>query len=93
MGSITDNYSSGSYGYRMSKAALNMVAKSLSVELKEREISVLALHPGWVQTDMTGHSGHITTIQSAKQIINTIDKLDIEISGTFLHSDGNRLPW
>ena len=54
MGSIEDNSSGGSYGYRMSKAAVNMAGKSLSVDLKERGVSVFLLHPGWVSTDMTG---------------------------------------
>src|SRR5690606_19535995 len=55
MGSIADNASGGSYGYRMSKAALNMFAKTLAVDYPE--IVTLALHPGWVRTRMGGPQG------------------------------------
>ena len=57
MGSIDDNTSGGSYGYRMSKAAVNIVGKSLSVDLKEAGLAVFLLHPGWVATDMAGQTG------------------------------------
>ncbi len=93
MGSIEDNTSGSHYGYRMSKAALNMAGKSLAVDLKDRGIAVGIIHPGWVQTDMTGQTGHYTVDQAAQQIIARIDGLSISTSGSFWHSDGSILPW
>jgi len=92
MGSIDDNTSGGSYGYRMSKAAVNMAGKSLSVDLKEAGIAVFLLHPGWVSTDMTGHTG-ITVEESAAGLIQRMDELDIQQTGSFWHQEGYKLPW
>ncbi|WP_290523357.1 SDR family oxidoreductase [Alcanivorax sp.] len=93
MGSIADNTSGGRYGYRMSKAALNAAGKSLAHDLKPRGIAVAILHPGWVQTDMTGHSGNLTVAQAATALIARMDGLSLQSSGTFWHSDGTELPW
>jgi NAD(P)-dependent dehydrogenase (short-subunit alcohol dehydrogenase family) len=60
MGSIADNDSGGRYAYRASKAALNAMGKSLSVDLKDKGVIVLILHPGWVRTDMGGPNGLLT---------------------------------
>ncbi|MEO1375314.1 MAG: SDR family oxidoreductase [Cyanobacteria bacterium J06635_10] len=92
MGSIDDNTSGGSYGYRMSKVALSMAGKSLSVDLKSKGIPVAILHPGLVQTRMTGFSG-ITTEESVKELLARIDELNMENTGTFWHSNGEVLPW
>ena len=92
MGSIDDNTSGGSYGYRMSKVALSMAGKSLSEDLKSKGIPVAILHPGLVQTRMTGFSG-ITTEESVKGLLARIDELNIENTGTFWHSNGEILPW
>lgn len=93
MGSIADNGSGGSYGYRMSKAALNAAGKSLSIDLAERGASVAILHPGFVRTDMTGKSGMLDPDESAKLLIERIDGLTPETSGTFWHANGDVLPW
>lgn len=93
MGSIADNDSGGRYGYRMSKAALNAAGKSLAVDLKPRGVAVAIIHPGWVQTDMTGHTGHLTPAEAAKNIVQRMDELNLENTGTFWHSDGTVLPW
>ena len=93
MGSIADNDSGGHYGYRMSKAAVNMAAKSLAIDLKDSGVAVGIIHPGWVQTDMTGHTGHYTVQQSAQQIMDRITDLNLSNSGSFWHSDGQELPW
>lgn len=93
MGSVEDNTSGSHYGYRMSKAALNMAAKSMAVDLAEREISVCVLHPGYVRTDMTGHNGLIDVEESAAGLIARIDALSLETSGGFWHQNGERLPW
>ena len=94
MGSIEDNSSGGSYGYRMSKVALCMAGKSLSVDLKPRGISVAILHPGLVSTRMTGFTSNgIQPKESVKGLIKRIDELTIENTGTFWHANGEILPW
>ena len=94
MGSIEDNTSGGSYGYRMSKAALCMAGKSLSIDLNPKEISVAILHPGLVSTRMTGFTSNgITPEESVEGLLERIDLLTIENSGTFWHSNGEVLPW
>jgi len=93
MGSIEDNTSGGSYGYRMSKAAVNMAGKSLSHDLKDRGIAVAILHPGWVQTDMTRHSGHVDAETAARGLMDRMDELTLATTGSFWHAQGELLPW
>jgi len=92
MGSIEDNTSGGYYGYRMSKAAVNMAGKSLALDLREREIAVALLHPGMVATDMSGGQG-ISPEQSVRGLIARMDALDMTQTGGFWHADGQGLPW
>ena len=92
MGSIEDNTSGGYYGYRMSKAAVNMAGMSLARDLSERRIAVALLHPGMVATDMTGGRG-IQPSQSASGLIARMDALDMTGTGSFWHAEGERLPW
>jgi NAD(P)-dependent dehydrogenase (short-subunit alcohol dehydrogenase family) len=94
MASIEDNTSGGSYGYRMSKVALSMAGKSLSIDLKPQGIAVGILHPGLVKTRMTNFTpSGITTEESVKGLIARIDELNLENTGTFWHSKGEILPW
>ena len=93
MGSIADNTSGGSYGYRMSKSAANSAGVSLARDLAGDGVCVLLLHPGYVRTDMTGHSGLIDTDESARGLIERIDQLGMEASGGFYHANGEKLPW
>jgi NAD(P)-dependent dehydrogenase (short-subunit alcohol dehydrogenase family) len=93
MGSIDDNDSGGSYAYRMSKAAVNAAGKSLSVDLKPRGIAVAILHPGYVRTDMTGHNGLIDTDESARGLLDRMEELTLDTSGSFWHTNGDLLPW
>ncbi|MEM7136959.1 MAG: SDR family oxidoreductase [Myxococcota bacterium] len=93
MGSIADNTSGGSYGYRMSKAALNMAGRSLSIDLAPRGVAVSILHPGWVKTDMTRNQGLIDAQTSAAGLIDRVDELTLETSGQFVHQSGEALPW
>ncbi len=93
MGSIADNTSGGGYGYRMSKAAVNMAGRSLAHDLRDRGIAVSLLHPGWVQTDMTGHSGQVDAETSARGLIARMDELTLSTTGTFWHAQGDPLPW
>jgi NAD(P)-dependent dehydrogenase (short-subunit alcohol dehydrogenase family) len=92
MGSIADNSSGGYYGYRASKSALNQVGTSLKHDLASRGIAVALLHPGMVATDMTGGQG-ISVAASAAGLINRIDALDLQSSGSFWHAEGYALPW
>ena len=94
MGSIDDNTSGGSYGYRMSKVALSMAGKSLSYDLKPEGIAVAILHPGLVSTRMTGFTQNgITPTESVKGLLARIDELSLDNTGTFWHSNGEVLPW
>ncbi|NQV11479.1 MAG: SDR family oxidoreductase [Cyanobacteria bacterium] len=94
MGSIDDNTSGGSYGYRMSKVALCMAGKSLAIDLAPRGIAVALLHPGLVRTRMTGFTdAGISPQQAVQGLLERIDALSLETSGSFWHANGQRLPW
>lgn len=93
MGSVADNTSGGMYGYRMSKAAVNMAGMSLSRDLKPKGIAVALLHPGFVRTDMTGGNGYISAEESAKGLIEQIHRLSLDTTGAFWHCNGEELPW
>ena len=93
MGSIADNESGGRYVYRASKAALNAVGKSLSVDLKDKGIIVLVLHPGWVRTDMGGPNGLITVKECVDGQLDLIARANPAMNGRFFHSNGQDLPW
>ncbi|GFR48788.1 hypothetical protein Agub_g10736 [Astrephomene gubernaculifera] len=98
MGSIADNGSGGDYGYRMSKAAVNMLGMNLAKDLKDQGIAVGILHPGFVATDMTlkyhGMDGVISPEQSAEDLVGIMQQqLNMESSGTFWHRNGTVLPW
>lgn len=92
-GSIADNGSGGTYGYRMSKAALNMASMSLARDLAPRGILVVVLHPGFIRTEMTGGNGNDDPPVAAKGLIARIDELDEKRSGQFVHANGEKLPW
>lgn len=92
VGSIADNGSGGIWGYRASKAAANMIGTNLMLEFRPRGIAVALLHPGYVATDMTGGKG-IKPAESARGMIERIDELTLESSGTFWHAEGFELPW
>lgn len=93
MGSVEDNTSGGSYGYRMSKCALNIAGKSMAVDFKPKGIAVALLHPGYVQTEMVNFGGEISAELSASRLAERIEQLTIENSGTFWHSNGEVLSW
>ena len=102
MGSIADNGSGGHYAYRMSKTALNMGAKNLSVELKDKNVAVGLLHPGLVATDMTadfgvtaGEGNCVSSETSASGLIAVMEeKVSLENTGGFWHAvTKEELPW
>jgi len=93
VGSLSDNTSGGNYAYRMSKAAANMAAKNLSIELAPRGVAVAALHPGYVRTDMTQGRGNIEADVAARGLILRMDELTLDNTGTFWHAEGWEIPW
>lgn len=93
VGSMTENTSGGGYIYRSSKAALNSVVKSLSNDLTDEGFTVLALHPGWVRTEMGGPNALIDTQTSADGLAKVIEQSTQENSGQFINYDGTELPW
>lgn len=93
MGSMDDNTSGGSYIYRSSKAALNAIVKSLSIDLAEREIKCVVLHPGWVKTEMGGPNAEITTKECVSKIFDTLLSLKRKDSGRFIDIDGTDIAW
>jgi NAD(P)-dependent dehydrogenase (short-subunit alcohol dehydrogenase family) len=93
MGSMSDNTSGGSYIYRSTKTAVNMVMKSLSIDLKHTGIAVVTLHPGWVLTDMGGSNALIDTQTSVAGLRKVIANLNISNSGKFIAYDGKEIAW
>jgi NAD(P)-dependent dehydrogenase (short-subunit alcohol dehydrogenase family) len=93
VGSIAENDSGGGYIYRSSKTALNQVIKSLSLDLAGQGFKALALHPGWVLTDMGGPNALIEPHTSVEGMLRVIDNLTPEQSGSFLNYDGSPIPW
>ncbi len=93
MGSITDNSSGGNYIYRSTKAALNMVTKSMAIDLQAKGITVIALHPGWVQTDMGGKRAPLSVEESVSGMLAVIGGLTIGDTGKFFAYDGSEIAW
>ena len=93
LGSIASTASFSTPSYAMSKAAQNMATVLLASALRERGIAVIALHPGWVQTDMGGSGAQITPVDSVRGLLKVIDGVDIGDSGTFLDYRGKPVPW
>lgn len=99
--SMSSQSSGGVYGYRMSKAALNMASVLLTHDLRPKGIAVLMIHPGAVDTDMLGKlivkigvfPGIITTAESAAGILKRIELTNMETTGKFYHVNGNEMPW
>ena len=93
MGSMTENSSGGFYAYRASKAALNMVIKSLSMDLRDRSVAVVALSPGWVRTDMGGANAPLEPPQAVAGMRAVLDRVTLAESGKFIHYDGTEVAW
>lgn len=91
MGSIADNASGGFYGYRASKAAMNAIIKSLSIDLAPWPVVVV--HPGYIRTRLTGNQGDLSPDEAVERMLVLIDRLDKSMSGRFFHRDGHELPW
>ncbi|WP_194438797.1 SDR family oxidoreductase [Vibrio fluminensis] len=93
VGSMTENTSGGGYIYRSSKAALNSVVKSLSNDLSPQGFTVVALHPGWVQTEMGGPNALIDVATSVNGLTQVIANFTQAQSGQFINFDGSQIPW
>ena len=93
VGSIADNSSGGSYVYRSSKTAVNQVVKCLSIDLAERGISAISLHPGWVQTEMGGPNAEINTNESVSGLKNILQSAGAAQNGQFIEFNGDHIPW
>ena len=91
MGSIADNTSGGAYAYRISKTALNMFVKNLALE--HPDVTCLALHPGWVQTEMGGKGASLSVHEAAQGLYRVISEANTSISGHFLNYKGEHIPW
>jgi len=93
MGSIDDNTTGGYYAYRSSKAALNMINRSLALDLKDEGFTCIVLHPGWVRTRMGGDAAPLTVEESVEGMLRVLDGLEPADSGRFIGLDGEPIPW
>jgi NAD(P)-dependent dehydrogenase (short-subunit alcohol dehydrogenase family) len=93
MGSVSSNTGGRHYLYRSSKAALNAVVKSLAIDLRDRGIIAVTLHPGWVKTAMGGANAEMEIDVSVRDLIGVLDRLALKDSGRFLSHDGSEIPW
>jgi len=93
MGSLADNTSGGAFAYRSSKAAVNMVMRSLAIDLAPRGITCVVVNPGWVRTDMGGPHASLTTAESVAMLRRLIERLGPAQSGKFFNYDGREYAW
>jgi len=93
LGSIANTSRGGWHSYRASKAALNMCTRLQAGALKPDDVIAVALHPGWVRTDMGGSNARLSTTESVAGMIDVIDQLSLADAGRYLTYDGEELPW
>jgi NAD(P)-dependent dehydrogenase (short-subunit alcohol dehydrogenase family) len=102
VGSMGDNSSGGAYSYRSSKAAVNAVFKSMSVDLKDKNVPVIILHPGIVKTNLdprwkeeggSDMQGAVEPEQAASELWKVLMSKGLESTGRFFHRNGEELPW
>ena len=89
-GSISEKSDSRYYCYSASKAALNMLTRSMAAELRPRGVTVVAVTPGWVKTEMGGPNAPLTAEESAASLAATIDRITHHDAGHFLDRDGQK---
>ena len=93
LGSVAENTQGGLYPYRSSKAGVNAVSRSLSIDLAPANILAVALHPGWVQTDMGGKNAPLTSTESIRGVLEVIDNFSSQQNGGFYDNFGKQIPW
>ena len=93
LGSIALTDNGVFYGYRESKAALNMFTRTLANELKPEGFTCLTIHPGWVQTDMGGANANLTPEESISGMREVIATVGPEKTGTYWSYGGEEVPW
>ena len=93
MGSISDCMSGRSYAYRASKTALNMFSIAMKNELESQGISILIMHPGWVETDMGGPHAPLSVEESVSGIMQRIEEQTLEMTGRYVQFDGKPIEW
>lgn len=93
MGSIGENREGGYYVYRTTKAAVNMIVKSLAVDLRDKGIIAVVFHPGWVLTEMGGRGAPLSPADCAVSLYRVLTTLEQEDSGKFLDYRGRERPW
>jgi NAD(P)-dependent dehydrogenase (short-subunit alcohol dehydrogenase family) len=93
LGSIANNTRGGMAGYRASKAALNMLTRTMAVDLAEEGFILVAMSPGWVRTDMGGEQAELAPEESVRGMLATMAPLTMADSGRYLGHDGSELPW
>ncbi len=93
MGSMERNTTGRHYLYRSSKAALNAIVKSLAIDLRDRGVTFVTLHPGWVKTDMGGADADLHIPDSVRDVIALLERVTNADSGRFLNHDGSEIPW
>ena len=93
LGSVAENTQGGLYPYRTSKAGVNAASKSLSLDLAPANILAVALHPGWVQTDMGGKNAPLTSTQSIQGVLEVIENFSSQQNGGFYDNFGKEIPW
>ena len=93
LGSLTRKSSGGTYSYSSSKAALNMLTRTLAFDLRSDGITVVAMHPGWVRTDMGGSGAPLSPQESARGILDVIRDLSLDDIGGFITHRGQEAPW
>jgi NAD(P)-dependent dehydrogenase (short-subunit alcohol dehydrogenase family) len=93
MGSSTDNTSGGCYAYRAAKAALVIMSRSMAIDLAPAGVRVIALHPGWVRTDMGGPGGLVEVPVSVQGMASVLARIDDYGPGSFVAYDGREVPF
>lgn len=93
LGSLARKRSGGRYSYNSSKAALNMVSKALAYDLRPAGITVVMVHPGWVQTDMGGSDAPLRPEEAVRGMVTLFERLTPEDTARYLQWDGSELPW
>lgn len=92
-GSLAQATEPDDYAYGASKAALNMMTRKLAWNVRDQGITVIMIDPGWVKTDMGGPDAHLEPAESARGLLQVVDKLTPDDTGRFLRHDGSELPW